>query len=400
MEHARLTNKNYSSILALFLYLEHYFTTTAIPHKKVLYAYLDKHDNVCSPSKSEQIVKPLYMIDPGEPRYAFAWKGTDFVLTVSNQDPHHLYKAVENPGVFEPMYEVEIVAVVGNPEDEPINDLLQASLHFFSQWEVQYSSKQEVLVYHWIDDYWDKLNSIPKRNLDTVYLPKDAREAVSKDLMHFLSEDTKAVYAKFGRPYHRTYCFHGLPGTGKTSLILSLISQIDKNIGVLSFSRKTDDQSFIRALNMMPKNTVLVLEDIDCLLGERQDKSTPITFSTLLNTLDGIQSKTGLLVFITTNYFLKLDPAFCRPGRIDYILEFKWTNKDQIFQMLRTFFPLQESSFTEFYEKIKTLKLTTCMLQKYFFERYPDTSILHKIQDLFDEAERGRLLSHHDKIYL
>ena len=42
-----------------------------------------------------------------------------------------------------------------------------------------------------------------------------------------------------------------------------------------------------------------------------------VTLTGLLNGLDGAVSSEGRLTFLTTNYPNRLDPALCRPGRID-----------------------------------------------------------------------------------
>lgn len=43
-----------------------------------------------------------------------------------------------------------------------------------------------------------------------------------------------------------------------------------------------------------------------------------VTFSGLLNAIDGVTSTTSQrLIFMTTNHVNKLDPALIRPGRID-----------------------------------------------------------------------------------
>lgn len=43
-----------------------------------------------------------------------------------------------------------------------------------------------------------------------------------------------------------------------------------------------------------------------------------VTFSGLLNAIDGVTSTTSQrLIFMTTNHVQKLDPALIRPGRID-----------------------------------------------------------------------------------
>ena len=43
-----------------------------------------------------------------------------------------------------------------------------------------------------------------------------------------------------------------------------------------------------------------------------------MTLSGLLNAIDGVTSTEGRIMFMTTNYEERLDPALKRPGRIDY----------------------------------------------------------------------------------
>lgn len=42
-----------------------------------------------------------------------------------------------------------------------------------------------------------------------------------------------------------------------------------------------------------------------------------VTFSGLLNCLDGVASAEARILFMTTNYLERLDPALVRPGRVD-----------------------------------------------------------------------------------
>lgn len=42
-----------------------------------------------------------------------------------------------------------------------------------------------------------------------------------------------------------------------------------------------------------------------------------MTFSGLLNALDGVASSEERIIFMTTNHFDQLDPALIRPGRVD-----------------------------------------------------------------------------------
>ena len=70
---------------------------------------------------------------------------------------------------------------------------------------------------------------------------------------------------------------------------------------------------------------------------------------------------------MTTNHPLVLDNALKRPGRVDYTMEFKYSTKSQVEVMFKKFLPNQADIFNEFYKKIKHHKLTTAMLQHFFF---------------------------------
>jgi chaperone BCS1 len=218
-----------------------------------------------------------------------------------------------------------------------------------------------------------------------VYLPLDQSKKVLEDVKEFLSNETRQNYEKFGIPYHKTYCFYGPPGSGKTSLIHAICSNIQKHVCIYRFSPQTKDQDFAQALKWIPKNSVFVLEDIDCIIQNRHDQKSNITFSGLLNMIDGISIIDGLLMFITTNHFLELDHAMKRPGRIDYILEFTYMNKEQIYKMLEIFFPSESKDFQEIYTILKKYKMTVSHLQKFLFSLYPEGHILSKISIFINE---------------
>lgn len=63
-----------------------------------------------------------------------------------------------------------------------------------------------------------------------------------------------------------------------------------------------------------------------------------VTLSGLLNALDGIAAQEGRILFATTNDYDALDPALCRPGRLDLHIEFKLASKYQCREMFRRFY--------------------------------------------------------------
>ena len=86
----------------------------------------------------------------------------------------------------------------------------------------------------------------------------------------------------------------GLPGTGKTTLIHALASKFKKNVGFIDFSdRNSTDREIRRAIRKLPDDAFLVIEDIDALFKDRKGEETNMTFSGLLNILDGLVKNTG-----------------------------------------------------------------------------------------------------------
>jgi chaperone BCS1 len=63
-----------------------------------------------------------------------------------------------------------------------------------------------------------------------------------------------------------------------------------------------------------------------------------VTFSGLLNALDGVASGEERIVFMTTNHLSRLDPALVRPGRVDLIQLLDDAQPDQAAQLFARFY--------------------------------------------------------------
>jgi len=381
----RISQRTLSVFEAILVYVKKVCFSSSNDHPLFLIGFEDKENNRCiHPKKSSDIKEPFYVIDPLQTnRIPISWEGETLSLTMQTRDDHHLYKAPDVPSVNEPVQHL----LLESEKQETIDRFLKECMDYFSKWDTIKHLPQTLVVYQWVDEeYWEKLKTMEKRSIDTIYLPK--RDEVLQDLQTFYSEDTKNIYTMFGVPYRRSYCFYGPPGTGKSSFTFSLASECNKGIALMNFSHKTDDQSLIRAVNTLPKDVVLLLEDVDCLMN--RDSKQQVSFSALLNCLDGIHSKEGIVVFITTNHYKHLDPALLRPGRIDYLFEFGHTTPEQIRMMLQKFFPSQEARYDEFIERTKGWRLTTCMLQKFFFLKYPEGNILEQLETLRKEVQQFR----------
>lgn len=246
--------------------------------------------------------------------------------------------------------------------------------------------KGEIGIYIF-DDYWELLNRHQPRDISTICLDGKEKEILDY-IIKFKSPKVKKDYMNKGIPYKKNIMFEGYPGTGKTSLVFSIASELDCNLAIINFSKEMDDNNFMRAIRRLPKNAILVLEDIDVLFKERKENDgfkSNLSFSALLNTLDGLAFRQGMITIMTTNYLCNLDCALKRPGRIDKILHFGFASKVQTKHMYDKFFPEKKDDFNSFYRKIKSCKFTTAILQQYFMWYMEEPE---KLETNIDEFEK------------
>lgn len=244
--------------------------------------------------------------------------------------------------------------------------------------------KNKVLLRTWEDGYYELINTLHPRSMKNIYFPEKDLQDLQDDFDSFLSDKTKTLYLSLNIPYKRNYLLEGRWGTGKTSLIHALASKYRKNIAIIPFNNKVNDSTLLTAISNIPDNSMLVLEDIDCLFQERKkndEHKNQISFSSILNMLDGLASKEGLITFMTTNYKTHLDEALIRPGRIDKIVHFDFAKKEQFSKMFYNFSGIskdkdsiykdtEKNHFTNFWDNFQTqrIKVTTGLLSQYMLK--------------------------------
>jgi len=230
------------------------------------------------------------------------------------------------------------------------------------------------------NDGWDHMEGYSPRVLESVVLEPGEKEHLLQDIAQF--RRAKQRYERLGVPYHRGYLFYGPPGTGKTSLVSAVAAHFGLSIYTVNLA-DFSDRSLLSAVNQVPRNSVLLFEDIDCMRGgqsrpgadsgggqsgpatistkENVSTQNGITLSGLLNVLDGFHAPSGVLFVMTTNHVEKLDQALLRPGRIDYKLYLGKASDHQKMELYRRFFP--DSSEVEAREFVEASRSAETMAE-------------------------------------
>ena len=187
-------------------------------------------------------------------------------------------------------------------------------------------------IHYYFNDNGDIriLGTVMNKTFKNIFLNDDLNEKIRRDLDTF--EVSKEKYDALGLKYKRTYLFHGVAGTGKSSLSVAIANYTKRDILSINLSKDMSDSVLIRLIATRQKRSIILFEDIDCLFdslnrpedqsdGDKKKDAPKVTLSCLLNILDGSYTPNDVIFILTTNHVDKLDPALRRDGRIDLSLE-------------------------------------------------------------------------------
>ena len=221
------------------------------------------------------------------------------------------------------------------------------------------------------------------RKLDNIFLQED----IEMDIYNFISKykTLRGEYNKMGIQFKNNFLVYGKPGTGKTTLAKVMAYELKRNIILINLKNITNAQNLHSIIKDNSQN-IIVFEELDCLIEkikkrkeleesiEQQmyDNTMPglqgnfqsdmngltvndvgiqnrysrqprpyrgaprrpmpeneLELSDFLEILDGMRSTNNSIIFFTTNHIDRIDPAFKRAGRMNYLIEMKLCNMYQ-----------------------------------------------------------------------
>ena len=124
---------------------------------------------------------------------------------------------------------------------------------------------------------------------------------------------------------------------------------------------------------------------------EGEDKRSKVTFSGLLNAIDGVAAGEGRLLMATTNHIELLDPALIRPGRIDRKIYIGYARREQAKRLFLRFFPEAGGDLAAYFaESIPEERLSMSSLQMHLL-RYANDAV--RAVAMLDELQEFEVAS-------
>jgi hypothetical protein len=193
-----------------------------------------------------------------------------------------------------------------------------------------------------------------KKPMAYLYLQKMDKSILVSYLSNF--KNNQEMYNKMGIPYKGGIMLSGDPGCGKSSTILAIATDLNKDIFYLDLGKIKTNHELKLCVDYVKTNSqkggIIIFEDVDCMTDivkrRSNDSETPtretvsknmdlqndaLSLSFLLNVLDGTMAPENVIFIMTTNHKEILDPALIRPGRMDISIGIKKCDKYQVQQI-------------------------------------------------------------------
>ena len=261
------------------------------------------------------------------------------------------------------------ISLIFDKKDTKHFDALNVEVRKLYADEISAINMQNNFYFYNIGTDWRRLKYTTNANMDDLYFHDKEKFLMAYN--RFMKNEQKIPGA------HTFSCLlYNKPGTGKTTLIKSLINYDLERFGIRShikfinfndisnfkmlrellIAKDYEQDEIDRAMPTMNQQ-IIVFEDFDnselarCLLPrkytdeEKEEQRQPIMkLGDILGLLDGMYERTGQRIFWTTNCPPEkinemFDPAFLRPGRIDMKINFRECDIKGIRYLLNRYFP-------------------------------------------------------------
>jgi hypothetical protein len=212
-----------------------------------------------------------------------------------------------------------------------------------------------------------------------------------------LFDKSKEFYTLRGIPFRRSYLLSGPEASGKEYFVRYLAHRLGREICIIDFSkpahRRISNAGLAMAVNSLGSNAILIMRHLDSLVsaseggagrgaatvnirhpgmrGRRKRECVPLTYSGILNVLDGpCAHNNGLITIMTTLRFEKLKQdtrtvtALLRAGRCAKHVRFQLPTRMQVRGLFLTMFSNEKVKKDEFIENAVKKQQSSAMISE------------------------------------
>ena len=194
-----------------------------------------------------------------------------------------------------------------------------------------------------------KLDNSSFRGIEIIDIEEASNELILNETQHKFIDH---FITRVSRGGNARYLLNGEPGTGKTESIREIARKLIPNVTfVIPEFKTTDDLTSIMEACEIFENAVIVMDDIDLFLGNREHGHYTSLLGQFLSFFDGVK-KRKISLLASTNDKGLVDKAAERPGRFNFTLDYSFLDDEQIVKVCNIHLP-EKWQIEEVYSALK-----------------------------------------------